>query len=162
LLAGTGTKIDKISPDGRSLLHLAAELTCGAEVLAHLFSNYVLRDVDRQDRWNWTPLHHAFYALTVAQVHPALTEQEENIWRKVEFLIEKGADPTSRGVVYGYPCHSLYDWKWESISVLEYAAKIGDEVKRRLDQILNAVATAELEGETDEEAEFHDAYESII
>lgn len=89
LIAATGANINKIFTDGRSLLHFAAELSCNPGFIPHLFDTYGFQDVNGQDQWGRTPLHYALCAMSPR----SSKHTREGIWRKIEFLLEKGGDP---------------------------------------------------------------------
>ena len=78
-LANHGVNMKNILTDGRTVLHLAAELADDSEVLEHIYNAYDMKDVDRQDKLGWTALHYA-----VRSAKPS---------RKARFLLEKGANP---------------------------------------------------------------------
>jgi hypothetical protein len=132
LLASAGMSAAKIFPDGRSLLHLAAEHACKADFLEHLYNKYGLQDVNKQDRWGWTPLHWAFRAMAV-HVGKRNLSKREKIWKKVAFLLRNGADAGIRARPLAL---AWYADKWDSdtISVFEYASLIGDGVRERLEK----------------------------
>ena len=59
VLAGAGVDLAKITDDGRTALHFAAEWCLTPETLGYLCSTGQQLYVNRQDKWGWTPLHYA-------------------------------------------------------------------------------------------------------
>ncbi|KAJ6101900.1 hypothetical protein N7486_004327 [Penicillium sp. IBT 16267x] len=84
LLARAGVNIGRILSDGRSPLHLAAELADDVSVLEHLYAAACSEDLNRQDMWGWTPLH---YAIVAAYLNPSCPKSLQ----KIRFFLEKGA-----------------------------------------------------------------------
>ena len=81
-------KIDlqKILNDGRTFLHIAAELAPNVEVLEYVYSNGCAHYINRQDNYGWTPLHWCVSATTPRAglgIDPLA---------KFKFLISRGAD----------------------------------------------------------------------
>jgi ankyrin repeat protein len=91
LLVKNGVNISRIFDDGRSPLHLAAELAEDVEVLEYLCTQGCLDDLDRQDEWGWTPLHFAIIA--------AHLRRGPDVFGKARFLLSKGADFKIKGRV---------------------------------------------------------------
>jgi hypothetical protein len=90
-LVKSGVNISRVFDDGRSPLHLAAELANDVEVLEYLCNQGCLDDLNRQDMWGWTPLHHAISA--------AHLRKSPDVFQKVQFLLSKGADVNIKGRV---------------------------------------------------------------
>jgi ankyrin repeat protein len=88
-LVKNGVNVSRVFDDGRSPLHLAAELANDVEVLEYLRNQGCLDDLNRQDIWGWTPLHHAIIA---AYLHTS-----PDVFQKVQFLLSKGADVNIKG-----------------------------------------------------------------
>jgi ankyrin repeat protein len=84
LLKRTGTDIARILSDGRSPLHLAAELADDASILEYLYDAGCSKDLNRQDMWGWTPLH---YGIAAAAINPSCPKSLE----KINFFLDKGA-----------------------------------------------------------------------
>ncbi|KAJ5683077.1 hypothetical protein N7462_006242 [Penicillium macrosclerotiorum] len=90
-LVRNGVNLSRVFDDGRSALHLAAELAEDVEVLEYLCNQGCLDDRDRQDMWGWTPLH---YSIIAAYLHTS-----PDVFQKVRFLLSKGADVNIKGRV---------------------------------------------------------------
>lgn len=90
LLQRTGTDIARILSDGRSPLHLAAELADDAGILEYLYDAGCSNDLNRQDVWGWTPLHYSIFA---ASRNPSCPQS----LGKIKFFFDKGADFDIKG-----------------------------------------------------------------
>lgn len=82
-LSAAGVDLKRVAPDGRSALHLAAEMSMDEAPLKHLQQKYGLEEVNRKDQWGWTPLHYAIFSAS----------NQTRKCRKVRYLLEQGADP---------------------------------------------------------------------
>lgn len=89
LLINANVNISRILPDGRSALHLASELADDVNILEYLYA-CGLNGVNRQDNSGFTPLHYC--VLGGWQNDCPLT------FKKIIFLLERGADPEIRGI----------------------------------------------------------------
>lgn len=89
VLRSVGVNMSKEFPDGRTALHLAAEMADGFEVLEHIYYSCGLRDVNRQDKWGLTPLHYSVFSPS-NRYKPGC--------RKVRFLLQRGSNPELRGM----------------------------------------------------------------
>jgi ankyrin repeat protein len=78
--------LQKILDDGRSFLHIAAELAPGVEVLEYVYSNGCEQYTNRQDNYGWTPLHWC-----VSSTSPHAGSGMDPL-AKFKFLLSKGAD----------------------------------------------------------------------
>lgn len=153
-LAHCGVKLDEALPDGRTALHLAAELASTVSPLAHLCQKYGMGNIDRRDQWGWTALHYAV---------GSYSNREDNLpCGKVRFLLEKGADPHLRGNgLRTRPLH-VSNWVGEPVSPLEYSKYLGPDVYNRFVADMRAAGHAVADEEDGEQDEFHDAVESIV
>jgi len=89
ILMSVGVNMSKEFPDGRTALHLAAEMADGCEVLEHIYNSCGLRDVNRQDKWGLTPLHYSVFSPS-NRYKPGC--------QKVRFLLQRGSNPELRGI----------------------------------------------------------------
>lgn len=62
MLANYGVDLCTITHDGRTRLHMAAELTIEPGVVSFLVNSGCRQHIDKQDHWGWTPLHYAIVA----------------------------------------------------------------------------------------------------
>jgi Ankyrin repeats (3 copies) len=62
MLANYGVDLCIIMHDGRTLLHMAAELAIEPGVISFLIDSGCRQYIDKQDHWGWTPLHYAIIA----------------------------------------------------------------------------------------------------
>lgn len=85
LLKSQQVDICSISHDGRSSVHLAAEMAYTAGVLNYLCTNGALEDLNRQGELRWTPLHYS--------VVSAFLRSESVPFEKTRFLLSRGANP---------------------------------------------------------------------
>ncbi|KAI9045527.1 ankyrin [Aspergillus affinis] len=89
LLSSADVHMDRVFDDGRSIFHLAAELAHDVRVLEFIYENGGSSDLDRQDKWGWTPLHYA----VICGMGMSAPESLQN----VRFLVAKGAGPALKG-----------------------------------------------------------------
>jgi len=148
-LAKTGMNLKRIFEDGRTALHLAAELADGFEVLRHLYDVYGLDEVNRQDNRGWTALH---YSVVSCSNYSA-----PDSCKKVRFLLEKGADPDIRGRDYwlGRLGTEVEDEK--EVTPYDLSIEFGREVHTNFEKALSA--TGHTVREILEQELFYDAEE---
>ena len=85
LLTQAGLNLGKVMEDGRSALHMAAEISSEVETLEVLCTNGCEDGVNRQDEAGWTPLHYAI----LSEYYGRCSDP----FGKMRFLLEHGADP---------------------------------------------------------------------
>lgn len=123
VLANVGVNMSREFLDGRTVLHLAAEMSWGSEVLKHIYESYGICDVNRQDRWGLTPLHYSVFS------HP----YRYDLWyQKVQYLLERGANPELRGKTR-WLVGSFNDTER---TPYEIGCAIGPEVRRNFAEVL--------------------------
>ena len=153
LLASGGVDFTKVFPDGRTVLHIAAEMSINKEVLEHLYTKYNVTDVNKQDRWGLSPLHYAIFSSS--------NRLTTSTCRKARFLLEKGADPTIRGHVKSLSpqLHSH-----DLVTTCEYSAALGPKVYEKFLKDLRVTGNLgmAMEEGDDEDEQFHDAQEHLI
>jgi hypothetical protein len=149
ILAQNGVQLNKVFPNGRNALHMAAEMGFDAEALMHLYSNHGIKELNRQDQWGWTPLHYAV----------ASSSYQHRNCAKVRFLLKNGADPHLKGANTfrrDYHPSEIYS---EPISPLEYAGTLMSHIYRRFSDDMKATGTWPLTKEGEEVDIFFDTYE---
>ncbi|KAI0156503.1 ankyrin repeat-containing domain protein [Xylariaceae sp. FL1272] len=85
-LAKLGVNLSKIFDDGRTYLHMAAEMSHDVRVLEYLYDKGCAIHLNRQESWGWTPLHCCVFGMTQGKTF-------ETKFKKLKFLLDKGADP---------------------------------------------------------------------
>jgi len=149
ILAQAGLQLNKVFPNGRNALHMAAEMGFDAEALMHLYSNHGVTELNRQDQWGWTPLHYAV----------ASSSYQHRNCAKVRFLLEKGANPYLKGANSFRGDHHPSEKYSEPISPLEYAGTLKPHIYRRFSDDMRATGTWPLTEEGEEVDIFFDTDE---
>jgi hypothetical protein len=85
MLTAAGVDVSKLMDDGRSPLHVAAEVAYDVKALEYLCANGSLGDINRQDKWGWTSLHYSILSEYYGSCPVSFA--------KVQFLLSQGADP---------------------------------------------------------------------
>ncbi|RDK39596.1 ankyrin [Aspergillus phoenicis ATCC 13157] len=136
LLRAAGVSMNGVFEDGRSILHLAAEFSYNVGDLEFIYDNGGYEDLNRQDKWGWTPLHYA--------VTGSMRIRSEDPLQKVKFLLEKGADCS----IQGRPIPHYYGEITcsDQFNPADLAREIGCQIPKELGEDM------ESSGET-----FHDA-----
>ena len=97
MLRKWGVDLDSIMNDGRTFLHLAAEMATEPGVIQFLIESGCSKYIDKQDNWGWTPLHYAI----LSEFH----SRSNSPFGMVSFLLNQGARTDLRGrympYVYG-------------------------------------------------------------
>ncbi|KAI9891583.1 MAG: hypothetical protein M1814_002517 [Vezdaea aestivalis] len=58
-LSDAGVNLSRIATNGHTSLHWAAEMASDPKCLEYLCSTSAVENINRQDKWGWTPLHYA-------------------------------------------------------------------------------------------------------
>ncbi|KAL8711276.1 MAG: hypothetical protein Q9225_007138 [Loekoesia sp. 1 TL-2023] len=150
LVTGCGLSLTKVLIDGQTVLHLAAQYCSDSEVLTHLLTTPCVADINRQDRWGWTPLHY-----TVMSRHSA---EGPTPYANAVLFLQRGADSTIRGRAHpGSPYQSSSD-DFTCFELLEHNRYTRFELL--VDTLKNA--GIEITGVTDATNEFYDVGEYPI
>lgn len=88
-LTKNGVDMSRIMNDGKSPLHVSAEVVDDVKALEYLWNIGCSADINKQDKWGWTPLH---YSVACAFIRPG-----PNSMQKIRFLLRKGADISLKG-----------------------------------------------------------------
>lgn len=125
LLAGYGVDLYVIMHDGRTLLHMAAEMAIEPGLISFLISSGFRQYIDKQDQWGWTPLHYAVIAAYYGH-HPYPFE-------KAASLLSEGARTDLKGLERPY----LYSLQLPgAFTVLELGAALKPSILNGLIQVL--------------------------
>ncbi|KAI0377677.1 ankyrin repeat-containing domain protein [Hypomontagnella monticulosa] len=76
----------RLFPDGKSLIHLAAEYSCNADVLDYICANCPRDYINLRDSFGWTALHYGMASEVLGSAQMPLT--------KLRLLIKRGASPS--------------------------------------------------------------------
>ncbi|KAF2476990.1 ankyrin [Lindgomyces ingoldianus] len=149
-LAKNGVNLQQIYHDGRTALHIAAEMTSNSDSLKHLYNVYGLHEVNRQDQWGWTPLH---YAVGSEGLSPNAKSSN------VLFLLNKGADPHILGRRVFLQRSHASSLLTTAVTPMQYANLLGNDIRRRVLDHLASNWVSEMSAEEVEEDIFFDAEE---
>jgi Ankyrin repeats (3 copies) len=94
-----GLDFSSIGADGRSLLHLGAEIAHEPEAIEYLCNVCPLDYINRQDDFGWTALH---YAILFESLH----KPRESL-AKVKLLLRRGADPYTKTTQLPWFCAGI-------------------------------------------------------
>ena len=89
LATSCGLSWTTIFIDGQTVLHLAAQYCSDSEALTHLLTTPCVADINRQDRWGWTPLHYTVMLRNSAE--------GPTPYANAVLFLQYGADPNIRG-----------------------------------------------------------------
>jgi hypothetical protein len=152
-LAQNGVDLQRIYNDGRTALHICAEMASDPDTLKHLYNVYGLQEVNRQDQWGWTPLHYAVGS-------EGLSPNPKN--SSIPFLLDKGADPHILGRrVFLQRSHASC-LLTTAVTPIQYAILLGGDIPR---SVLNNLALNKVSEVSAEEVEgdiFFDAEECLL
>lgn len=154
ILVQAGVKLERIYSDGRTALHIAAEMAYTAEPLMHLYSKHGVTEVNRQDKWGWTPLHYAVMSSSY---------RTERRCGKVKWLLQRGADPHLKGLQEDRDDPHLHssDLLNQSVTPLEYAATFQPHTYRHFIEDMKATGEWPLDDKGNEMDVFFDAHEYL-
>jgi hypothetical protein len=128
LLNSAGVDLSKIMDDGRTALHLAAELCVDSEPLEYLYSHGCQRFINKQDQWGWTALHYATIARNSAvTLTPFL---------KVVSLVRNGANITLEASQNSQTFYDQPEKPFTSTELLKFARPT------RFDMLLQVLSKA--------------------
>ncbi|KAF2494395.1 ankyrin [Lophium mytilinum] len=150
VLSQVGVQMERILPDGRTLLHLAAELADSAKILQHVYETYGVQEVNRQDKYGWTPLHYSLTSRSHRFGNGAC-------W-KVRYLMEKGADPCIQGVGLVF-CQMGLPFNGTARDAYELSSALGPELHAKFLEALQGTGSAVVD-DSDTEV-FEDAEETL-
>jgi ankyrin repeat protein len=88
-LSSVGVDFLRIAETGHGAIHWAAEMAYDVGCLEYLCTTAAIENINRQDRWGWTPLHYA--------VSSRKYGYHEAAFEKISCLLSNGADPAIRG-----------------------------------------------------------------
>jgi hypothetical protein len=155
ILAQAGVQFGRIYSDGRTSLHIAAEMAYTVRPLIHLYSQYGVTELNRQDRWGWTPLHYAIMSTS----YSTRTSNCE----KVKWLLQRGADPHLKGFLANQYHSQLHpsDLLDQPVTPLEYAATFRPGLYHRFLEDLRTTGKWPLDDMGNEKDIFFDAQEDL-
>ena len=148
-----GVDLARVFDTGQCSLHLAAELAYDVEMLEYLCSTSAIENINRQDEWEWTPLHYA--------VASGYYGHREIALDKVKCLLRHGADLNIKGKEH--PLLFREFPSQEAFTPLELSKLVGSSFHYRFEEAATS-GTATMQealGERDEES-FFDALEDQI
>lgn len=95
IISRNGGDITRLEPDGANALFSAMHRACCEPMIAleELYYTYGVTDVNKRDAYGWTPLHNSVDFAAYGRIRARKDRQE-----KVNFLLERGADPALTGV----------------------------------------------------------------
>ncbi|KAF2802351.1 uncharacterized protein BDZ99DRAFT_469090 [Mytilinidion resinicola] len=151
VLFQAGVQMARVLPDGRTLLHFAAELADDVDVLREVYERYDVREVNRQDKYGWSPLH---YSITSHSHRP-----RNGACRKIRYFLGKGADSSVKGVglilcQMGLPFHG------SARDAYELSSALGPELHAKFLEALEVTGIPGVD-DLDNEA-FEDAEETLL
>jgi ankyrin repeat protein len=126
-LIGNGIDLNRIYEDGSTAIHWAAEMASHTEVLEQICSVAGLQNLNRQDKYGWTPLH---YSIVSANLN-SCTDR----YGKMTYLLEVGADIDIKG--RRMPLFCLNRVMPQEITPYELALALNTEVAIRLKAEIN-------------------------
>jgi len=127
LLVKYGVDLRKTSSDGRTFLHMAAELSIEPGVITFLLDTRCEQYIDKQDQWGWTPLHYAI----IAEYY----DRYASPFEKVEALIQRGARTDVKARYMPHVCPTEFDGE---ITALELSASLKPSILNGFVQVLKA------------------------
>lgn len=143
-----GANLTRIMGDGRTILHLAAELSADINIMEYLFSICNMDDlINRQDRWGCTALHYCM------SCDPTLIPLQ-----KINFLLSKGGDLE----IKAYDVFHL-SYNSEKLTPFALSKLLDPTFHKKLVEELKASGRPvpqEDEDEDEDEELFHDALHS--
>ncbi|KAI0137122.1 ankyrin repeat-containing domain protein [Xylariales sp. AK1849] len=89
-LKKANVNFEKIMNDGRSYLHLAAEMAQDVSILEYIYLNGCQQHINRQDCWGWTPLHYSIMSQSATRFGSRGMDN-------TRYLLAAGADPLILG-----------------------------------------------------------------
>jgi hypothetical protein len=143
-----GVNLNRISSDGKTVLHWATEMCNDIRVIKYLCTSSDISSLNRQDQSGWTPLH---YAVTSQKFGC-----KDIAYEKISYLLSRGADPRIKGQAqFGFTpfplqSQSFTPYELSKIWNLGMTQQLGRDLEKFGIEVL----------ETDDEVdEFHDAWE---
>lgn len=111
-LAREGVRLTRILADGKNVLHLSASIAMDIKPIKHFYESHEVIEVNQLDQCGWTPLHYAI---------DSPSNRRGGTCGKIRMLLEKGADPYSKGKTALFRQLHPSNMFGEPVSPIEYA-----------------------------------------
>jgi hypothetical protein len=152
-LAHAGVQLGRVYADGRTALHIAAELAYDTEGLKHLYLKHGMTELNRQDKWGWTPLHYAIMSTSYQRRIPRCA--------KVQWLLANGANPHIQGLKKVRGDYHPSELLNQPVTPLEYAATFRPRIYRRFSNDMRATGMWPMDQKGQEHDVFFDTHEEL-